>query len=44
MVGDLTSLKYDDEFFGLWQTINNTRCSTVNKKQCSNTQKTNGKP
>lgn len=43
MVGNLTPLQYDDEFFGLWQTINNTRCSGVDKKQCTDTQKADGK-
>ena len=32
MLGDLTSLQYDDEFFGPWQTINNAMGSRVNKK------------
>lgn len=47
MLGDLTLLQYGNEFFGLWQTINNAGCSRVNKKQCtqcSNIQKTDGKP
>lgn len=40
MLGGLTPLQYDVEFFGLWHTINNARCSIVNKKQCTDTQKT----